>query len=278
MHVLGVHFFSLICVCDQLALCFMPSNSLDNVALSSAVRDGRKEHGCNTHGADTRHTRDTHGTDTWGRERGHTKCPPLRACAIYGEHQSFDRAWGEVRKDIAKFITPLAIHAFPFRFRDNLVGAAVGHVPIEALQALYSKPYDLQLQEEGCAELTTLESHPQIDARTGRVTVAPKNKRTQHSGDQSRALIRYRDWYAPNARAVLCSLIPGLVQNCLHWASTHVQTSQNIQHTLQEMRKKGYPGRWWKPAFNRTLRRHGAPRTLIQETHQSPFCRTAPDV
>ena len=43
----------------------------------------------------------------------------------------------------------MAVPAFPFRFRDNLVGAAMGHVPITALQALYTKLHGLTLEEEG---------------------------------------------------------------------------------------------------------------------------------
>ena len=46
-----------------------------------------------------------------------------------------------------------------------------------------------------------------------------KNKLAQYQGDQRRALIRYPDWYAPNAKAVLRSLIPGLVQKCLRGAA-----------------------------------------------------------
>ena len=194
--------------------------------------------------------------------------------AIHREHQFFNREWSVVHKEVAEFIRPMAVPAFPFRFRDNLVGAAVGQVPIAALQALYTRLYGLTLQEEGWGpDLTTLESNLHMNACTGQVTVSLKNKLRQYHGDQRLALIRYPDWYAPNAKAVLRSLVPGLVQKCLFYASSPGIQAQNVQQTLQELYSKGYPGKWWKPAFNRTLRRHGAPRELVRAAQQSPFWR-----
>ena len=59
---------------------------------------------------------------------------------------NYTEARSPVRKHIAEFVRPMAVPAFPFRFRDNLVGAAIGHVPIDALQALYTRLYGLTLQ------------------------------------------------------------------------------------------------------------------------------------
>ena len=65
-----------------------------------------------------------------------------------------------VWKDIAKFIRPMAVPAFPFRCLNNL-GAAIGHVHIDALQAIYTRLYGLTLQQKGWGpELTTVESSP----------------------------------------------------------------------------------------------------------------------
>ena len=124
----------------------------------------------------------------------------------------------------------------------------VGPVPIEALQALYTKLFRLTLQQEGWGvELTTPELHLQIDPDM--VSVSLKNKLSQNAGDQRRTLIRYPDWYAPNAksvlkslisRSVLKSLIPRLVQKCLHYASLPDTMVNNIQCILQEITKKGY--------------------------------------
>ena len=108
--------------------------------------------------------------------------------AIHREHQFFNREWSVVHKEVAEFIRPMAVPAFPFRFRDNLVGAAVGQVPIAALQALYTRLYGLTLQEEGWGpDLTTLESNLHMNACTGQVTVSLKNKLRQYHGDQRRA-------------------------------------------------------------------------------------------
>ena len=194
--------------------------------------------------------------------------------AIHREHQFFDREWDVVQGDLAQYIVPTAVPAFPFRFRDNLVGAAIGTVPIEALRSLYTQLYDLQLQQEGWGEeLTTLESHLHIDRSTGRVQMALKNKLTQNAEDQRRALVRYPDWYAPNAKMVLRSLVPALVQKCVYYSTSCDIIQQNIEGTLRELTRKGYPGMWWKPAFNRTLCQQKVPSSVVRATHESKYWR-----
>ena len=191
-------------------------------------------------------------------------------------HLYFNRDWDEVQKDLAQYIVPTAVPAFPFRFRDNMVGAAIGEVPIEALQSLYTKLYDLKLQQEGWGEaLTTLESHLHIDRSTGRVQVALKNKLVQNAGDQRRALVRYPDWYAPNAKSVLHSLVPALVQKCVYYSTSLDIMRLNIEGTLRELTRKGYPGMWWKPAFKRTMRQQKVPQSVVKATHEGKYWRLA---
>ena len=152
------------------------------------------------------------------------------------------------------------------------MGAAIGEVPIEALQSLYTKLYDLKLQQEGWGEeLTTLESHLHVNRSTGQVQVALKDKLIQNAGDQRRALVRYPDWYAPNAKAVLRSLVPALVQKCVYYSTSWDIMQDNIQGTLRELTRKGYPGMWWKPAFNRTLRQQRVPQSVVKATHKSKY-------
>ena len=127
--------------------------------------------------------------------------------ALHQEHLYFNGEWKKVPKDLADYNVPTAVPAFPFRSTDKLVGAAIGQVPTEALQSLYTKLYVLKLQRENRGEeLTTLESDLGIDKSTGKVQVGLKKRLLQNARDQHRALVRYLYWYAPNARSVLRSL------------------------------------------------------------------------
>ena len=66
----------------------------------------------------------------------------LASCWWGREHQLFNRDCDLVQRDWAQYIVPTAVPAFPFRFWDNLVGAAIGKLPIEALQSLHTQLYD----------------------------------------------------------------------------------------------------------------------------------------
>ena len=52
------------------------------------------------------------------------------------------------------------------------------------------------------------------------------------------ALVRYPEWYAPNAKAVLRSLIPAVAQRCMFFFTSPKIMTENIRGTKESVSRK----------------------------------------
>ena len=154
------------------------------------------------------------------------------------------------------FFVPSIVPVRPLCFRDNIVGLACNLHDLTPVTCLFEYILNLPLQEEGFGPtFDTLKTHlkvclPSFHCLTAHLQITLKDKiQVAYHPDPIRRYKRYRDHFSLNVKQMLRSLIPGLGQKCIFYATEPLCVLHNIAQCKEELLTKGYPQSQWEGLF-----------------------------